>query len=353
MINITNSTTFPLRSMLVKALVPVALVISLDAKAIIDDVPYFELYPGATGVNSSETSVSLCGISGCDSSLDMTISVFAEKGAGSGNRDTFLRLQNDNANITTETAYNTDGGFNGGTTVDPTFLQDDSFYVNGAKDTTAGNGDDFNNAVLLSDLMIVDGKYQIVLDINEPGGNKSLIRLDEFEVHLSTNGILEQYRPDEDKTTPTDDSGMSTFADSSWAGLVYDMDFDRFGGDRDNDGTAGNGAPKQDDGFGGLILDSRASSNGSGDEDYLFELPTSLFTNAIDSGGMYLHLVTTFGEANTDVDPNTDGFAESGFEEWAAVLGENTSGGDIPVPIPATAMLLVLGLAGLIRYQTH
>ncbi len=323
------------RSLLLAA----SLLAASSAHAIVDDVPYFNLYPGAPAPGSG-VSVSLCGESSCNSSLEMTVNVVTPTitGAGSGNRDTFLRLQNDNANIDTETAYNTDGGFNGGTTVDPTFLQDDAFYTNGAKDTTAGNNDDFNNAVLLSDLQVVGGKYQILLDINEPGGNKKLIRLDEFEIHLSTNGILEQYRPVE--AAP----GDSTFADASWAGLVYDMDFDLLGAN----GAAGGGGPNTD-GYGGLILDSTAGSNGSGDEDYLFELPTGLFTNAVANGGLYLHLVSTFGEADPDADPGVDGDAESGFEEWAAVLGQGQGTPDLPVPEPATALLVALGALGLIR----
>ena len=117
------------------------------ASAITGDEPYFDLYP--VGDGGDATSVFVCGDMGCDADLAMLVTTTSITPAGSGYRDTFLRLQNDNANVTTETAYNTDD----------TTLQDDgpSGYVNGAKDTTAGNKDDFNNAVLISDLLIVPG----------------------------------------------------------------------------------------------------------------------------------------------------------------------------------------------------
>ncbi|MEH6824052.1 MAG: PEP-CTERM sorting domain-containing protein [Motiliproteus sp.] len=301
-----------------------------SAHAIVNDPPYFDLYLGG-----DDTFVALCGVSGCDSSLNMIVEVAAIKPAGSGVRDTFLRLQNDNANVLTETAYSTDGK-----ETDPTFLQNDADYVNGAKDSTAGNRDDFNNAVLLSDLDIkqitvlgqgVVDVYQIVLDINEPGGDKKLIRLDEFEIHLSSDGFLSQY----DNVVS---AGVSSFSDGGYRGLVFDMDFEKTN-------------PGLED-VGGLILDSTAGGNGSGDEDYSFFLPVELFTNAIAAGvgdGKYMHLVSTFGEA--DAATALDGSAQSGFEEWAAELGADVPDPDPgnPIPLPGTALLMAIGSLGLLR----
>lgn len=316
---------------------------SLNAHAIVNDTPYFSLLPNANP--NIVNSIELCGTSGCDSSLNMIVEVANIKPAGSGVRDTFLRLQNDNANITTETAYSTNGK-----STDATYLQDDNptttnAYSNGAKDSTAGNKDDFNNAILLSDLdeKTVQGKqyFQIVLDINEPGADKSLIRLDEFEIHLSSDGFLNEYNYVESV------AGDSFFADglctgtcssSNYDGLVYDMDFDS--------------------NYGGLILDSIAGGNGSGDEDYSFLLPVGLFTAAQNAGGNYLHLVSTFGEADApDVDPLTNGYAEAGFEEWAAELNGSLPDPDPgnPIPSPGTLLLMSIGSIGLLRrkYNAH
>ncbi len=322
-------------------LLAIGMLTSLNAHAIIDDTPYFTLLPNANP--SIVNSVTLCGVSGCDASLDMIVEVANTTPAGSGVRDTFLRLQNDNANIRTETAYSTNGKL-----TDATYLQDDNpsmthAYTNGAKDSTAGNNDDFNNAVLLSDLDIKTpfgsgnaAYYQIVLDVNEPGGGKSLIRLDEFEIHLSADGYLNEYNYVE--TT----AGDSFFADGlcttgpctsiNYQGLVYDMDFDSS--------------------YGGIILDSVAGGNGSGDEDYSFLLPVGLFTAAQNAGGLYMHLVSTFGEADSpDVDPSVDGYAESGFEEWAAELNGSLPEPDPgnPIPTPGTALLMAIGAIGLLR----
>jgi hypothetical protein len=323
-----------MRLLLKSVLAVTASCLALGAQAVVNDIPYYDLYPGNDDGN---TSIDLCGISDCsDTSLYMTVSIVEINPAGSGVRDTFLRVaQNEPPGTagseTTESGYNTD--------LDP--LQDDANYTNQAKDTTAGNGDDFNHAVLLSDLQVVDGKYQIYLDVNEPGGEKDFIRLDEFELHMSTDGLLGQYTGGGDVV-----GADSSFDDASWAGLVYDMDWDETRAHPDGqcaDPNNGNLAS----GCGGLILGSvndPTGNNGSGDEDYLFDIPVALFAVATASGGKYLHLVSTFGESDlVDVDPLTDAYAEANFEEWTAIMSD----GSQQVPIPGTALLFGAGLLGL------
>jgi hypothetical protein len=308
------------RSAVSGMLMGLGLLTSMGASATVNDPEYIKLYPVADG--GDQTSVQICGVGDCsDNTLDMLVSTVSIQPAGSGVRDTFLRLQTKNANVTTESGYNTNG---------PYPLED----VNGAKDTNAGNKDTFNNAVLISDLLIVEHNgieyYQILLDVNEPGGDQEFIRLDEFEVHTTTNGDLSGFQGFGDASTPN-----PSFIYPSYIAKRFDMD--AWG----------------QEGLGGVTLNSMqdgGGKNGSGDEDYVFELPVALFSVE----DKYLHVAVTFGEAGCKKE-STEGcstdpavIAESGFEEFAAVLGPNPEG-DFDVPVPGTALLLGLGMALMYR----
>jgi hypothetical protein len=337
---------------------------AVSANATINDPDYFNLYPttlGPVGMKGEGESVSVCGVSGCDADFDMIVSTISITPAGSGVRDTFLRVQAP-GNGVTETAYNTE--------LYP--LQEDSDYRNGAKDTNAGNKDTFNNAVLISDLLKVNANgeawedgdglayYQILLDVNENGSDSEFIRLDEFEVHTSNTGYVGEFGGFGGPTT-ADGTSSGTFGIDDPAGTgtgaarkVFDMDWWK------TDAAVADGSTDPVNPNGGMILSSRQdgkSRNGSGDEDYSFLVPEALFN----SDDVYLHVAATFGcevvgspnhsqcvEADTN-DPHAR--TQAGFEEFAAVLGPNPEGG-FDVPVPGTVLLFGLGLV-LLRRKQH
>lgn len=172
--------------------------------------------------------------------------------------------------------------------------------------------------------------YQFLLDVNEPGGNKSLISLDSLKLFTSDTGS---------KTT-SDINSLGT--------LRYDM------------------------GDNWVLLDaSRNSGSGSGDMNAF--IPKSLFAGA--SPDDYLYLYSKMG---ANVAANAE--AHAGFEEWANVRHEGggttggtsggttgepasggttggstggTTGGPSPVPEPSTYALLgsLLAMAGWMKVR--
>jgi PEP-CTERM motif len=345
------------------------LLTSVSSHAIINDDPYFGLYPAEDKPNGypagdSASQAIVCGSSGCADDLNMLVNVITIKAAGSGNRDTFLRIAQTEPpgtgggpNSTTESAYNTD--YDSESDRQVVGSPPGSTYINQAKDFSAGNKDDFNNAVLIGGLetINIDGVdyFGIVLDINEPGADpKNFLRLDEFEIYLSADGFVRDYDPG---TGLAGSAGDGAFNDNGLAtdGLVFDMDFWDPAANIDGDGSTqgGNLDPISDCGgvaCGGLILDNNSGTNGSGDEDYEFLIPVALFEAAalaanVDLNTTYMHVVSTFGMTG-DQDQITDtiAYAEANFEEYAAITKVNVN-----VPAPATILLLGLGLLGLGR----
>ena len=253
--------------------------IAFNASAVINDEPYFQLFPGAPYDFNTETSpgaalghpssVSICGTSNCAITQEtMIVDVARIQPAGTGYRYSYLRLNEpgtgtdkslDGTDPMTESAYNTD--------YSP--LQNDSDFTNDAQDDPK-QGNDWNRALLVSDLKEVNGYYEILLDINEKGSGSGgeYIKLDEFEIHLSTDGLLGNYNPN--------DPGQGSFSDSGYAGIVFDMDWWLSQAAEtptvDNTGTRSVTA-------GGLILKNCAGTTidskgkcGSGDEDYVFRV---------------------------------------------------------------------------------
>lgn len=142
--------------------------------------------------------------------------------------------------------------------------------------------------------------FQLQLDINEPGGNKSQITLQELELWVNT-------------TTGADDDysdGLGT--------KIYDL-----GGDT-------------------VEMNGGVGSNGSGDFDYDVLFAVSLLSGY--NAGDYLYLYNVFGNTDTMSSPS-----EAGFEEWAA-----STGGTTFVPVPAAVWLFgsALGLLGWSRRRT-
>jgi hypothetical protein len=299
-----------------------ALWMAVSANARTGDEPYFDLYPGGDA-----TTVDLCVTDDCVNDPYMTVEAIHSQPAGTGFRQSFLRLQE----YPEETGYNTNPDGSG-------VLQDGSLpgnnYVNGAKDAAGHN---WNHAVLVSDLENVGGYYEIMLDINEPSGNKDFIRLDEFEVHLSSGGVLSSYDAGTNAVGDGDFGG-----DAGWVGKVADMDYWH---------TDATGA--DDAGYGGMILKNCGTTGrpagrcGSGDEDYLFRIPVALFEAAAGGSteGMFMHVVASFGDTDQFEGFTNSAPSEAGFEEFAARVCEECEREE--VPIPGTIFLLGIGVLGL------
>ena len=132
---------------------------------------------------------------------------------------------------------------------------------------------------------------EFLLDVNEAGGDKSLISLDEVRLYVEDTDNL-------------DDSELGT--------PVYDLD-------------AGGGNT--------VILDASLLGPGSGDGDMLMLVPEEAFGS---DGQAYIYLYCKLGVTEE---------SESGCEEWAY----GTGGEAFTTPEPATLLLLTTGGLLLLR----
>ena len=339
---------------------------TVPAMAQISDTPYFNLWTGTAnnGDVGNSARLLLCGtatlcngdINASDNTVGSGYAIFTalEKntGKGSGAIDPFLRFQHNegsaNGNATTEAAFNTSNNNIG--TITNTDPNPDVTFANQAKDVNAGK--DFNHAIKLSDLVLdSDGYYTFRLDINEPGGFKSQLRLDELQFFVAGSDQYNKYTMD---TASGNATGQLFAADGvTKAAKVWDMDFNKLniagvGLDNSNAQTAATTANKR---FGGINLDNINDSGpaGSGDYDMAVRLHSSLFQNAAKgiTGEAYVYLYNFAGEADTG---NKDlGEAQAGFEEWAADVAPSSTPSTPGVPEPSTAFLMGVGLIGIVR----
>ena len=341
---------------------------AVPAMAQLSDSPYFNLWTGTAnnGDTGNSARLLLCGtatlcngdINASDNTVGAGYAIFTalEKntGKGSGAIDPFLRFQHNegsaNGNATTEAAFNTSNNDIG--TITNTNPNPDVTFANQAKDVNAGK--DFNHAIKLSDLVLdSDGYYTFRLDINEPGGFKSQLRLDELQFFVAGSDQFNKYTMDTTSTSTA--TGMLYSPDGATAAQkVWDMDFNKLntaGVGFDNNGAQAanvNSATKR---FGGINLDNINDSGpaGSGDYDMAVRLHSSLFTTAASGMGdnAYVYLYNFAGEADSG---NSDlGEAQAGFEEWAADVAPTTTPSTPGVPEPSTAFLMGAGLIGILR----
>ncbi len=363
------------------------------ANAQLSDDPYFNLFSTGTTYTSNVgtttgdgTTVWLCGTAECSGANSgagdhltggtgyAQFSIVTTQPAGSGYIDPFLRFQHNEqsgqGNSTTEAAYNTDND-------DLQALGDGGIqFENQAKDTNAGGSKppsgDFNHALILSSLHVDDEGYMtFLLDINESQNTcnennaskcslTSTLRLDELEFFISTTNMLSLYEPD--RVVPGTDGGNFD-NDPSGANTLkfWDMDFEKLV-------SNGNQVPN----YGGLLLDNindGLGSAGSGDFDVQVRIPYTQeladFVKQYSASGkgddLYVYLYNFAGEADTlgecttgnSSKPADCGEAQAGFEEWAAVLGENGGGPPTGVPLPSTALLFGAGLIAIGRRRKH
>ena len=197
----------------------------------------------------------------------------SQQPTGTGVIDPFLRVQADGS----EQGYNTSGG----TPFDekPGIWTHDIQFSDLKTTAVSLNGVSY---------------YQLLLDVNEPGGSTSLISLDQLQFYTSAVGS---------KTT-TDLASLGT--------LRWSLD------------GAGDSY---------ILLDA-ARNYGSGSGDMLAYIPTSAFAGVSDSD--YIYMFTRFGDQMS-----ADGTTEGGFEEWSLV--HNMS----PVP-EMSALFPILGLVSAV-----
>jgi len=172
-----------------------------------------------------------------------------EQPTGTGLIQPFLRVQANPA----EQGYNTSGG---------TVFDD--------------KGGPWTHDLQVSDLKLVQigriSYYEFLLDINEPGGSKSLVTLDRLEFYTS----------DIPSQTTTDVSSLGI--------LRWSLDF-------------------REDSY--ILLDA-SRNHGSGSGDMYAYIPASNFAGALPTD--YVYMYCRFGD-------QTGAFNEGGFEEWA--IGHN------------------------------
>jgi hypothetical protein len=169
----------------------------------------------------------------------------------------------------------------------------------------------FTHSIKLTDLQIVKkgnvDYYAFLLDINQEASVPKL-NLNELQVYLAD--------------APDLHSGF--VSETGFAGhsaLVYSID---------------QGA----DGDSGLLMDYNLNS-GSGSGDIWAFIPTANFANK-GAANKYVYLYSKFG----DPEGNNDG-----YEEWAAVVGPNSS----PVPLPASVWggLTLIGAMGVAKIRAR
>ncbi len=234
----------------------------------------------ALGPIAEATVIDLTGSNNSGAANGAQFDWTATQPTGTGVIDPFLRVQaNDN-----EQGYNTSGG--------TPFDDKAGIWTH-----------DIQFSDLQSTAVTINGTqyFQLLLDVNEPGGSKSIISLDQLQFYTSAVGS---------KTT-TDLAALGT--------LRWSLD------------GAGDSY---------ILLDaSRNSGSGSGDM-YAY-IPASSFAGVASSD--YIYMFSRFGDQ-----VSADGTTEGGFEEWSLV--NNMS----PVPemsalFPIAGLLAAVGSTHFLR----
>jgi len=272
----------------------------LDAVVIL---PLIAAFATELDLSGSATSGSLTGAVG-------GTAIFSETSthpAGTGVFDPFLTI-NSQGNSKIERGYNTDGHT--------------ALYLDQQRP-------EWNNLLKVSDLAKINiggtNYYAFELDANEPSGTerdhspKVLLSVDNIRIYTSSTDNTAAVKSVESKLETPSPLGTLRFAlnDPLKSGSNYNIT-NWVKMDASTDG----------------IADTEGHNGGSGFSDLIVYIPASDFPNLND----YIFFYNLNG-AHFQADVGGDA-AESGFEEWRAVVG--------PVPDDGvTAVLLGLGLAGI------
>jgi len=187
-----------------------------------------------------------------------TFERFNDPSTGTGVFEPFVRIQGNGI----EKGYNTDGN--------PEF------------DTKGGK---WTHSIKLGDILVIDGKIQFLLDINQSqGGDNRYQSLDVIKIYLADSGSLDSYASD-------------------LGALIYDL------------------------GDNWVKMDNTIFNPGSGTGD----IRVSIDKNPTWSDDKYLYLYSEFGHRFR---------SNAGFEEWSTMT---------TIPEPATICLLAIGSLTLIR----
>jgi hypothetical protein len=201
-----------------------------------------------------------------------------------------------------------------------------------------GSADNFNHALLFSDLGVVNNpytgvaSYRFLLDINENSSEQRFLSLDELEIWRTT----------------ANNPGSYAALTAAPAFKVYDM---TSGIDPTNcRDMAGAIIPCDTQTFAspaGLtqgVLTDYTLNNGSGSGDMFFYIPTSAFAG---TSGNFVYLYSKFGAVgNQGTGANLRAYGNSdGFEEWARVEGGSA--------VPEPSQMLVLSLLSVPLVLAH
>jgi hypothetical protein len=202
---------------------------------------------------------------------------------GTGVIDPFLRLQA-NGNNDSEMGYNTD-----------------------ATPEYDAKGGGFTTALLLSDVPIVNGSYQFLLDVNQTNNNP-LLSLNQIQIFRAAADVGTGNETISGTAPPVISFGSA-------ATEVFRM--------------SGAGALLDE------ILLNYDLNPGSGAGDMFLYIPVATFAAAT---GDYVVFFSQFGTP-----PGANG-TNDGVEEWAVLRGSTTPG---PVPEPSSIVLLTSVIAGV------
>jgi hypothetical protein len=207
-----------------------------------------------------------------------------EQPTGTGVIEPFVRIQADGS----EQGYNTSGG----TPFDEKAgIWTHDIQFSDLKTTTITiNGADY---------------FQLLLDVNEPSGNKSLISLDRLEFYTSDVGS---------KTT-TDVASLGT--------LRWSLD----------------GAEESY-----VILDA-SRNHGSGSGDMFAYIPTSAFAGVSDTD--FIYMFSRFGDQVA-----ADGSTEGGFEEWS-LINNMSAVPEVGALFPIIGLIAAVGCTHCLRRRCN
>jgi hypothetical protein len=255
------------------------------------------LLAGTWNAQAAPITLTTAGATAVDGGVRYTQT--APQPTGTGVIDSFVRFQA-GGNGTIEQGYNT--------TVNGTY---DNFGDNPHNHEITVGGVGFTNTPS-------GPVMRFLLDINEPnGGNGSILKLDEIQVYVSrdANQSLEPAL------------GLAQTIPFTNSALVYQLDA----------GAATNSSLDDT-----IVLDA-SLNHGSGSGDMYMDIPIELFNAAFAANASIFPTAGSRNAAYIYLYTKAS-YAAGGFEEWAFVNGTPIR----QVPEPATALLMGVGLLGLV-----